>query len=153
MKVKLARALKEKNRLVGEVNRLKKLFERENSRLEDSKSTIDRQKVWDDLSTAMDKLIQVKASIFLANAGIYEKIIRMGELKSLAQWVPCIPNSEDSQQTPVRDGNGISYKEVKRNAFLNQERTDDKVVEMQNLIASLQDEIDEFNATVTVEIP
>lgn len=153
MKVKLARALKEKNRLVGEVNRLKKLFERENSRLDDSKSTIDRQKVWDDLTAATNKLVQIKASIFLANAGIYEKIIRMGELKALAQWITCVPNSEDSQQVPVRGENGIVYKEVKRSSFLNQERTDDKVVETQNEIAALQDEIDEFNATVTVEIP
>lgn len=153
MKVKLARALKEKNRLVGEVNRLKKLFERENSRTEDTKSTIDRQKVWDDLAAATDKLIKTKGAIYYANAGIYEKIIRMGELKSLAQWIEVVPNSEDSQQVPMRGENGIVYKEVKRTAFLNQERADNKVVETQNEIAALQDDIDEWNATVTVEIP
>jgi len=153
MKVKLARALKEKNRLVGEVNRLKKLFERENSRTEDTKSTIDRQKVWDELTAATNKLIKTKGAIYIANSGIYEKIIRMGELKNLAQWIATVPNSEDSQQVPMRGENGIVYKEVKRTAFLNQERTDNKVVETQNEIAALQDEIDEWNATVTVEIP
>jgi len=153
MKVKLARALKEKNRLVGEVNRLKKLFERENSRSEDTKSTIDRQKVWDDLDAATDKLIKTKGAIYYANSGIYEKIIRMGELKSLAQWIGMVPNSEDSQQVPMRGENGIVYKEVKKTAFLNQERADNKVVETKNAIAALQDDIDEWNATVTVDIP
>jgi hypothetical protein len=153
MKVKLARALKEKNRLVGEINRLRKLFERENSRLENTKSTSSREKIWKDLENATDKLVQVKTAIFLANAGVYQKIVEMGELKSFISWLECVPTSEDSHQIPERGENGITYMEVKRTAFLNQEKVDSKILDVQKLIAQLQDEIDEYNATVAVEIP
>ena len=153
MKVKLARALKEKNRLVGDINRLRKLFERENSRLENTKSTSSREKIWKDLENTTAKLVQVKTAIFLANSGVYKKIVEMGELKSLISWLEVVDNTEDSQQVPERGENGITYREIKRTAFLNQEKVDSKILDVQKVIAQLQDEIDEYNATVAVEIP
>ena len=65
--MKLAKALKEKNRLVGEVKRLKDLIARENSRNVKSTSKVDCKQLWEDLDNATSLLIKIKTAIFKAN--------------------------------------------------------------------------------------
>ena len=72
--MKLAKALKEKNRLVGEIVRLKSIIERENSRIEKSTSKVDRDDLWERLALATESLIGIKAAIFTANAKVYDKL-------------------------------------------------------------------------------
>jgi len=147
--MKLAKALKEKNRLAGEVNRLKNLICRENSRNVNSKSQVDVSKLWEEMVTVTDKLVAVKTAIFRANVGIYDKIVRIGELKGRAAWIVTIPTNNEKTEQP-NYGGGVIVTEMK--AWMTQESVDSTTKQLQDEIAKLQDEIDEYNATVTVEI-
>jgi len=145
--MKLAKALKEKNRLVGEINRLKNLIERENSRDVRSTSKVDCGKLWPEMISATEKLINLKSKIFKANIGIYEKIVRMGELKLQLSWLESVNTRDYKTETPDRNG-VVIVTEVK--AWMNQEKADAKKLDLQNEISLLQDQIDEYNATVEV---
>jgi len=145
--MKLAKALKEKNRLVGEVNRLKAIFTRENSRNAKASSKVDAGVVWMELQEATNKLISIKANIFKANSGIYSKIVRIGELKNMASWLPMLnTNNETSERW-----NGAAMEKIEMKAWMTLEDVDKQVVLFQKEIADLQDAIDEYNATVEVE--
>lgn len=146
--MKLAKALKEKNRLVGEINRLKSLIQRENSRNVKSTSTVDVGAIWKQMEEATEKLIALKTAIFKANAGIYSKIVRMAELKDLSIWITHLnTNNEKSEQIY---GERTIVTEFM--AYKTREDVDNMTKDLQDQIAKLQDELDEYNATVQIEV-
>lgn len=146
----LAQALKEKNRLVGQINKLKAILQRENSREAKADSKVDREAIWNNLQTAIGTLVALKTSIFKANAGIYDKIVKLGELKALIPFVNGLPTTSGVVETPQyaqRDGAVYSREYT---AFFTQEKVDAKVAELEAEIAKLQDEVDIYNATATI---
>jgi len=160
--MKLAKALKEKNRIAGEINRLKTLISRENSRDVKSSSTVDVSSLWIDLLNTTEKLIKVKTEIFKANVGIYDKIVRMAELKGRSSWLFTINTNNEKIENPY--GTNIMVTEYKACMALNQnvnildlvrqfklEDVDRMTKDLQDEIAKLQDEIDEYNATVSID--
>lgn len=146
--MKLAKALKEKNRLAGEVNRLHELIARENSRNVKSSSTVDVGAVWVELQNAKEKLIAIKTAIFKANVGIYEKIVRMAELKGEASWLSDLNTNNEKEERPY----GVGMIVTENKAHFKREDVDKMTKDLQDTIAKLQDELDEYNATVTVEV-
>ena len=81
----LAQALKQKNRLAGELVRLQSIFQRENARRSDSVSEIDRMRIWESILETSRQLGELKGKIAKANIGIYSKIERMAEYISSQQ--------------------------------------------------------------------
>ena len=150
MKMKLAKALKEKNRLAGDICRIKSLIQRENSRNIASTSKTDRAKLWEELAKTMTSLIAVKTAIFKANVGIYEKIVLMSELKIKAQWITSLNTADGAIESPNFNGEGVIV--TTYDAHIKQADIDQMTVDLQNEIVALQDEIDEYNATVTIEV-
>lgn len=146
--MKLAKALKEKNRLAGEINRLKTLIQRENSRNVKSSSKVDCAKLWEEMVIATDRLIAIKTAIFKANEYIYYKIVRMAELKGRAAWINTIPTNNEKTQTPY----GTHIIETEMKAWKTREDIDAMTVELQNEIAKLQDDLDEYNATYIINV-
>ena len=147
--MKLARALKEKNRLVGEINRLKGLIQRDNSHESTKIVKTDLDKAWADLDTATEKLVNLKAAIFAANVKIEAKIIKIGELKSRVAWLKTLNVQEGTEETPSFRGESIKKEFV---ANKGQTAVDEMLVKLGAEIDSIQDEIDEFNATMEVVI-
>jgi hypothetical protein len=147
--MKLAKALKEKNRLAGEIARLKTLIQRENSRNTKSTSKIDVGQLWIELDAATEKLIALKTEIFKANAGIYDRIVRMAELKGKALWLTGLNTRNETVEQPYGVGT-ILTTEFK--AHFKQEDIDRMTKELQDGIAKLQDELDEYNATVNIQV-
>ena len=146
--MKLTKALKEKNRLVGEINRIKQLISRENSRDVKSSSTVDASKLWEDLALTTDKLVALKTAIFKANVGIYGSIVRMSELKDRMYWIPSVSTNNEKTERPY--GEHILVTEFK--ACKTREDIDNMQKELQDEIAKLQDEVDEYNAKTMVEV-
>jgi len=147
--MKLAKALKEKNRLVGEVNRLKGLILRENSKDVKSSSKVDVASLFSQLDAATKSLIAIKTAIFKANVGIYEKIVTLGELKTRIEWIKTIPNKNGTEDTQTfRDT--IITREYR--AYKTQEDIDNEIASLQIEIDKIQDAVDEYNATVSVEL-
>ena len=154
--MKLAKALKVKNRLVGELNQLKTELQRENSRRDDNPSKVDCKSLYDDIETKRDNLIALKASICSANAGspnkdagIYQKIDEMSELKSFINFLAGLPKREGEELTLI----GVNREKLtyQWTAFINQEKADALTKELQLKINKLQDEIDEYNAVTEVK--
>ena len=148
--MKLAKALKEKNRLVGEVTRIKSLIERSNSRNVKSSTKTDCAALWFDFEETVRKLVNIKTAIFKANIGIYSKIVTMGELKTKAQWIKTLNTKDGAEE--ISNFRSEVTKTEHFVAHIKQEDVDRLTVEIQATIVALQDEIDEYNATHNIEV-
>jgi len=146
--MKLSQALKQKNRLAGEMARLQSILNRENARRSDSVSTVDRLEVYTKILKTSEELGALKARIAKANVGIYEKLERMSELKAFIAFLVSLPKRQGEEVSFVgRDQEKLTYT---WNSFVNVEQCDDTVSKLQEQIACLQDSVDEFNATTEI---
>ena len=100
MKITLAQALKEKNRLAGEITHLWNLVQRENSCWDNHTRCIDIRETLETIGTYTEKLIELKTKIGKANKDNLENMYTLEELKSKISkldgmdteepaWSPC----------------------------------------------------------------
>ena len=82
MMMTLAQALKEKNRLAGELARNWSMIARENSKREDSPRVIDVAETYRKVQLYKEKLTELKTKIGLANAGNLKRIYKLEECKN-----------------------------------------------------------------------
>lgn len=151
MKLSLNQALKQKNRLAGEITRLQMILRRENSRRNDNPSKVDGLEVWEDIKKTAQKLHILKAAICQANPPIYPAIEKMAELKSLINFLHTVPTKEGEEILLVgRNQEKLTYTWT---SFFNTEKIDEMVRYYQSQIENLQDEIDAFNAQTHIDIP
>ena len=145
----LSQALKQKNRLAGELVRQQQILQRENAYRNDSVSTVDCQVVWDKIIELSEALGELKGKITQANVNIYPALERMAELKGRIAFVQGLQKREGPEVTFVgRDQEKVEYT---WESFINQEKSDELVSELQEQINDLQDEVDEYNATTQIE--
>lgn len=149
MKMSLSKALKTKNRIAGELNRLQQIFNRENSRKEGSTSKVDRKALLDQIWKKRSALVAVKTMIAEANVGIAGALVAMGELKAESAFLQSV-NVMDGK---CQDSRGFreTSAEVVYDAFLKQEDVDARVAEITRTIDSLQDRADTYNATMFID--
>ena len=134
----ISKALKVKNRLLGEFNSLKGILHRENSRILCS-SEITRSEVEARMLEKLDELMKMRA------------VIKLSELKSLHGFYSALNTRDGEEIITARYGNTEPTKQI-WDAHINRDRLDKKLQEMQEQINALQDEVDEFNARTTVTI-
>ena len=141
----LAQALKLKNRLAGELVRKQQILERENARRNDSVSKVDRETIWHEIIELSDRLGELKSRITQANVAIYPSLERMAELKSRIALIERL-NKREGEEVNLfgRDNEKLTYT---WDSFINQERADDEIAQIQEEINSLQDIVDVYNAT------
>jgi hypothetical protein len=154
MEITLARALKEKNRIVGEINSLKKIFERENSRIENNTSTqVNREELWNKILDRTQKLIILKSKIAATNVNIYSLIEEMAELKTRIIFLQSLIKVEGTEEVNTFILEKYpNYKPKVYTAYFNVTKVDEEVSELQKKIAFIQDEIDEYNAKTKITI-
>jgi hypothetical protein len=140
----LNKALKQKNRLVGELNRQKEILQRENSQATPTSSTVDRAATLQRILDTTQELTLLKARIAIANAPIYFKIEQMSQYKALIAYLQGLNTTHGVVKTPQHYGGQII--ETHYNAFLTREKVDEMVRNAQTQIENLQDEVDEYNA-------
>ena len=145
----LAQALKQKNRLAGELNRQQQILQRENARRSDSVSTVDRNAVLTKIVALSVELGTLKAKIAKANVGIYYAIERMAEFKSQISFLQGLNKQVGEEVTFVgRDNEKLVYK---WDSLITQEKCDEMVADLQAKINELQDEVDRYNATTEIQ--
>lgn len=145
--MKIAKALKIKNRLAGELNRIKALIERENSQLLANFNENKMKELSESFYNTKADLIRLKAKIQMKTAPISEKLIAIAETKDEMSFFQSL-DTKDGESIVTRYGaepNTTVYK-----AYYTQDDVDKKVVEIQAQIDNLQDEIDEYNATTSI---
>lgn len=154
-KMKLYTVLKLKTRLIGELNRVNAIIQRDNSlditrdaqenKIAAVKKAVEERKV------IKKKILAVKAAIAKANIGIYAALAEMEEFKNdIASFYPTLRTANgEIIQGYANDGNPLIRKYV---AFLEEKTIDELKIEAQKRINELQDEVDEYNATTFVEV-
>jgi hypothetical protein len=146
--MKIAKALKLKNQLAGDVAQLKELLAKQNVRSTKQKFDYDNREVLTRLRAKLDELVKVKAALAAANAEIYDKIFRLAELKGLVATLTAL----DTKSGVFHEGRGFgegTY-EVEYVAQLGKVDVDKLVAGFKDEIRSLQDALDEFNFTHSV---
>jgi hypothetical protein len=148
--MKIAKALKMKNQLAGEVAQLKELLAKQNSRSTKQKFDYDNREVLASLRAKVAELVKVKAAVAVANAEIYEQIFRLAELKGLVVAL----NGLDTKAGVFHEGHGfgeVAY-ETEYVAQLGKVEVDKLIAELNAEIQVLQDTLDEFNFTRNVNL-
>jgi hypothetical protein len=145
--MKLAKALKQKNKLAGEVTQLKELLTQQNSRSTKQKFDYNNQEVLTNLRAKIDELVATKAAIGAANSEIYSKIFRLAELKGLVTTLKGLSTKEGVYAESLGYSQSV---EVEYIAQIKKAEADKLVEELENEIQELQDALDEFNFTRSV---
>ncbi len=148
--MKVAKALKLKNQLAGEVAQLKDLLSKQNSRPSKQKFDYDNHEVLARLRAKVSELVTVKAALAAANAEIYDNVFRLAELKGLVTAL----NGLDTKSGIFHEGRGFgeSVFEVEYVAQLGKMDVDKLTEEIKAEIQSLQDVLDEFNFSHSVNL-
>lgn len=144
----LSQALKQKNRIAGELVRQQQILQRENSRRSDNVSKVDAATVWQKIQDLSDQLGVLKGKITAANIGIYPALERMAELKARIAFVQSLDKREGEEVSFVgRDQEKLTYTWA---STINQQAADALVVQYQVEINNLQDSVDAYNATTQI---
>lgn len=148
--MKIAKALKLKNQLAGDVAQLKDLLAKQNSRSTKQKFDYDNREILTRLRAKLDELVKVKAAVAAANAEIYDKVFRLAELKGVVTTLTGL----DTKAGVFHEGRGFgeTVYEVEYVAQLGKVEVDKLVIELNAEIQSLQDALDEFNFTRSVNL-
>ena len=141
--MKLAKALKLKNKLAGEVEQLKSLLKKQNVRSKKQEFDYDNRELLEKLRGKVGELVAVKTAIAQANAKIYDRIFRAAELKGLVATL----NSLDTRSGVHLEGGEYVERpiEIEYVAQLGKVEIDRLVAEFEGEIESVQDELDDFN--------
>jgi hypothetical protein len=146
--MKLAKALKLKNKLAGEVAHLKELLAQQNSRSTKQKFDYDNHKVLAELRAKIAELVSTKAAIGAANASVYAKIFRLAELKGLTTTLKGLSTKEGVYAESLGYAQSV---EVEYVAQIKKSEADQLASELEAEIQALQDALDEFNFTRSIE--
>lgn len=144
----LAQALKEKNRLAGELARNWSMIAHENSKREDASRVIDVAETYKKVQLYKENLTELKTKIGLANAGNLERIYRLEECKNELNRLNSVRTDEASDFQPLGNGN---FKEFKRSVVFTAAQIYEMREKVQQECNDIQDELDAYNAVTKIE--
>jgi hypothetical protein len=148
----IAKALKEKNRIAGRIKKLQRDIQMYNRTRDDRASDFDANQLHQELQKEIATLIDLKTKIAKANIGIVDKLVQLAETKSqIAYWTAFRTGSASEPISESKYING-DYASVDINAghVICSKTVHDMLANLQATVESLQDDIDEFNATASV---
>lgn len=141
----IKQALKEKNRLIKAIDdEFKKVYSY-NSIDEGNVRPYSTVDALSNIMTLEEGLIDLKTKIHRANIGVYDKIFRLSELKSLAKKL----NHIDCSEGKVSDRYSRGESSIKT-AELSIVERDVRVKSIEEEIERLQEELDTHNATTSI---
>jgi len=146
MEITLAQALKEKNRIVGEVGRLWTLVEEENSCWEFHSRSIDVKDTMKTIEYLIEKLVELKTKIGHANKGNLENMYALEECKSQMSRFSKLNTEEDVRYRGAND----DIMDV-RSAEITAQEVQRRSKELQLKCNQLQDALDAYNAAHKIE--
>lgn len=150
MKITLARALKLKNRLAGQLTKVGGRAVAHNSYVVGSDSPYDTVKVFAEYGEIQKQLVELKAKIQVANAPIHKSIALMGEFRTEIVLLNSMSVTKGTVVEP-RYGEGQDTSRVYV-AAIDKLARDNNVAELEQEIDILQDDIDAHNATTNIEL-
>ncbi len=137
-------ALKQKNKLVGEIKECYRIIQTQNSIEEGNPRRYSVKKKIEEIATLTDELVQLKAKLHRANAPVYEKIFQMAEIKGIIKELKKMDVSEGKQDS--RYGSVVSVKEVEMTVI----ERDAIIKEYEAEVEKIQNELDIHNSNTII---
>ena len=140
--MKLAKALKLKNKKLKEYKSTLMKVVQNNSYDVDNKPIYDSTNLYNESVELLKDYLELKTAIHTSSEPIRFKIFQLGEVKSLLNVI----NGLDTKSGVYKEG----YREITLRTYessISEEEKNTKVKNLENTIELLQDEIDTFNAT------
>ena len=146
MLITLAQALKEKNRLAGEISKLWTLVQQQNSSWENRTRSIDVNETMKTIEYYTEKLIELKTKIGKANNGNLNDMYALEEYKSQITKYANIDTEEDEHYYGInKERKVVKTVVICASDILAQQR------KLQLKCNHLQDKLDAYNATHKIE--
>jgi len=144
--MKLSKALKEKKKLIGEIQRLKNLIETKNSYVDGSNipEKFDVNELYSQLQSKIQELVNLKIAINEANKEIQSSIYLIGEYKALINFFDTLNTTEGPKEKFGTDGI-INY-----HAQFDELKKEELIKMYQDKADRLQDQIDTYNFTTEI---
>lgn len=144
----IRQALKQKNKLVQELRELNTRLHANNSIIEGNERNYSSKETLTVIYNKINELTVLKTKIHRANGPIYDKIFLLSELKSLAQGL----RSLDCTNGIAEDFySRRSESQIVKTTEISVQERDTEVKFLESRIEQIQDELDQFNATTTIE--
>ena len=147
--MKLSRALKLRKKLAGEIAHLQQLISVENVSQDENESKFVVENLWVELHYKQTKLVSVKTAIAVGNAGIWESIFQIVELKGQVTFLRNLDTKEGTF-------NEASYhQEALKRTYkpqIDKVRVEKEIKNLEVQIEELQDKIDDYNQSHTVAL-
>lgn len=145
-KVTLARALKERKRLAGQIASAVDLVSQENVKVAGVPRPFDVRAMMAGVEASVERMIALRTVICQANARLAPKLVELDEVKSMISRLQSISTDADPYY------NEEQKRDIQREAVLGKKDVLDKIEAFQKRADALQDAIDEYNAKTQVEI-
>jgi hypothetical protein len=151
--ITLAKALKVKNRLVGELSSLQGVARQHNCLPNESREekSVQLSKVWEDIQTTSNRIVELKSKLAIATSPITPYLVDLAETKSTISFLESLPIKEGKEDTQIGYGVNSSLKTVVWNSFINESSKNNLIKENKKRLDFLQDKIDEFNAITKID--
>ena len=154
MKMNISKALKEKNRIAGRISKLQKDVQKYNVYEYKKAPDFDSQELLHKLQEEWAYLIELKTRLAVANVGIAHKLVQLTEAKAeLSFWerfAPAYKGTESmSRRSYDSEGKSIEVPYVQISAITSKE-VSEHIARVQALVESLQDDIDNYNASTLI---
>lgn len=143
--MKLSKALKVKNRLVGEINTLQHLINRDNSSEESKYYESAISAKFQELQEKTKALIELKTKIQKATVPICGPLLEMAELKGQIDFYRNLKTTSGEVKSHYDNSPPVTFR-----CFMSQQDVDKKLAEINAKIGDLQDEVDEHNAITVI---
>lgn len=140
--MKLSKALKLKNRKLKDYTETLNKAVIYNSYDVDSKQVYNSQGMMDQAISLKDDYVALKTAIHSTSEPIRSKIFMMGELKTFLSKIKNLDTKEGVQKEGYREITTRTYV-----ASINEDGKNSLIKNIEDQIETLQDEIDNFNAT------
>jgi hypothetical protein len=151
--ISLAKALKIKNRLVGELSNLQSVARQHNALPTESREekSVNLEEIWNDIQTTSNRIVELKSKIAVATAPITPLLVDLAETKSTITFIESLPIKEGKEDTQIGYGINSSLKTVVWHSYIDEAKKNRLLKENKNRIDLLQDQIDEFNAVTKID--
>jgi hypothetical protein len=148
----LSKALKVKNRLLGEYKKIQELAKNNNTRRVGGGSTsVDLVSIWNELISLNNKIVELKSRIAVATAPVAPFLIDLSETKAMISFLSSLPIKEGNEDTTIGYGASASIKSVTWESHINEAHRNELIKKHQSHLDNLQDKIDEFNAITKID--
>ncbi len=153
-KMTIARALKEKERVARKLRAARETLSRVNSIVMGMKRPVDAEEIFESVQRLQNRYLEFKKAIAVANAGISAQLTEMLVVRAEKEYyekLDCKEISHHGEWETSADGSKV-LRTVPFDAYINEGKRQEIVAALEQRLDDLQDEVDAFNATHSVEI-